>query len=135
MKCIKNIMPNFTHNPIAGLYISAGSAFVSHISYIEFGTSLLGFIGALFGCLTSIGCFVLFIYQTFIAKHRRRRKEDKAFDTIFQKKFNTFRTYYNVICKVFSKIQHAFDSKKYLIISIIALIGAVIVVSAIYLLA
>lgn len=124
-------MPNFTHNPIVGLYISAVSAYVSHVSAIEFGTSLLGFIGSFFGCMTSVGCFGLFIYQVFFSKHQKRRKTDAGGYDVVKEKQKSFRAIYNMLCVIVSKLRFktmSFNQKCFAICLIMLLIALVVAV-------
>ena len=67
-------------NPIYGMIIGATSGTISYLAFLEQGTTILGFFGALFGAFVSFGYFVKMIrewWKSYIdKKNLKRRKTD-----------------------------------------------------------
>ena len=58
------------NDPITGIAVGASTAGVSLLSWLQYSGTVLGTIGALFGCLTAIGGF-----YHFVIREIRLRKE------------------------------------------------------------
>ena len=67
------------NNPSQLIAVGSSGGALSLWAMLEQGTTILGFVGALFGCLTAVGGFIIFcvkVKRDMRAKKQLRRRHD-----------------------------------------------------------